>query len=201
MKTTIFSFCICFVIQQVCAAPTYLSSTGHSYEPIAILHPFGEGYTWYEVRDLAATSTYLGVQGHLATITSAEENQFVANLCDALGHDTFYWLGGYQPEGTPEPNDGWQWVTGESWTYANWKAGEPNDAGTFGVEDHVGIVGSSDQGLLGQWNDMYAGVNPDRNWSSYVIEYPVPEPATFSLFALGGIGLIWQKKARLKAQL
>ena len=35
------------------------------------------------------------------------------------------WVGGFQPAGSPEPAGGWQWVTGEPFSYANWLAGRP----------------------------------------------------------------------------
>ena len=193
MKWMIMTLVTTLAVTQAYAAPTYDSATGHYYEAIALLHPLGDGYTWNEVSVMAEASFHLGVQGHLAAITSAQENQFVADLCDALGHDTFYWLGGYQPANTPDLAGDWRWITGELWSYTNWKTGEPNDAGSFGVEDHLGIVGSSAKGLLGQWNDMYGGLNPDRDWSSYVVEY-IPEPATLSLLALGGLALLRRRK-------
>jgi len=194
MKWIVVITIVSLAMTQAHAAPAYYSDTNHYYEPVAILHLLGDGFTWHEVSALAEASTHLGVQGHLATITSAEENQFVADLCDTLGHDTFYWLGGFQPDGTSEPDGDWRWITGEPWGYTNWKIGDPSDSGTFGIEDHVGIVGSSAQGLLGQWNDMYSGLNPDRDWSSYVIEYPVPEPATLSLLTLAAIALVRRRK-------
>lgn len=180
------------------AAPTYYSATDHYYEAIPLLHPLGDGYTWDEASAMAESSTHLGVQGHLATITSAEENEFVADLCDAIGLNSGYWLGGYQPENSLEPEGDWRWVTGEPWGYTNWKAGEPNDAGTFGVEDHLGFVGASGHALLGQWNDVYRGLNPDRFWSSYVVEYPVPEPATLSLLIVGGLAMVQRKRKACK---
>jgi len=50
--------------------------------------------------------------GYLATITSAEEQQFIEDLLSKQGRD-YYWLGGYYA------GDKWQWVTGESFVYTN----------------------------------------------------------------------------------
>ena len=63
--------------------------------------------------------------GHLVTITSAEEDEFISNLiidkhADGIYH---YWLGGTD-EGT-EKN--WRWVTGEAWSYTNWDYEQPNN--------------------------------------------------------------------------
>ena len=48
-----------------------------------------------------------------------------------------YWLGGFQDTNDPgyyEPDGAWKWVTGEPWSYANWKLGEPNDTGALLVQ-------------------------------------------------------------------
>jgi hypothetical protein len=64
------------------------------------------------------------VGAHLVTITSADEQAFVAAL---VGRDA--WLGGFQGvgEGT------WFWSTGERFDYTNWGPNQPDDAG--GNED------------------------------------------------------------------
>ena len=55
--------------------------------------------------------------GHLATVTSAEEQAFV----ETLGTNS-YWLGA-----SDEQEEGvWTWVTGEVWDYSHWNSGEPN---------------------------------------------------------------------------
>ena len=45
------------------------------------------------------------------------------------------WIGGTQPGGSPEPAGGWSWVTGETFGFNAWYAGEPNDAG--GIENRI----------------------------------------------------------------
>jgi hypothetical protein len=101
--------------------------------------------------------------GYLATITSAQEKDWVlGNL--AIGSSSA-WLGGTDSavEGT------WAWVNGESWSYTNWNAGEPNQVGE---EDALMMYGN------GTWNDApitYTAAN-----FGYVIEWdsdPNPPPA------------------------
>ena len=112
------------------------SGNGHSYE--AICRP--GGVSWDAARSEASS-----MGGYLATINSQEENDFVFGL---ISDDLEFWvvdeaentqgpfLGGFQESSRTDPSEGWQWVTGEDWTFANWSPGEPNDAGeTVGTED------------------------------------------------------------------
>ncbi len=102
--------------------------TGHFYEAVA--EP--DGITWEEAQAACETRG-----GYLATITSATENDFAFNLIDDLafwfidGYNNAIgpWIGGFQPDGSPEPSGNWQWLTGESWVFANWGTGEPNNFG------------------------------------------------------------------------
>jgi len=65
---------------------------------------------------------------HLATITSAEEQDFVMNSFS--GYTGEFWLGEYQTDETDRHNEAdqnWNWVTGETWDYNNWASWEPNE--------------------------------------------------------------------------
>jgi parallel beta-helix repeat protein len=75
--------------------------------------------------------------GHLVTISSQEENDFV----NMLAEWNVIWIGftDERIEGT------WEWITNESVTYTNWYPYEPNDAGG---EDYAEM--NSDGG----WNDI-----------------------------------------------
>jgi hypothetical protein len=103
----------------------------HSYE--VVLAP---GIDWNSADLAALTMLRDGVPGHLATITSAEENKLIDDLRKAVTTGQA-WVGGFQPPGSPEPAGGWIWVNGEGPIpatnagpgYANWAGGEPNDAG------------------------------------------------------------------------
>lgn len=103
------------VVGMAQASPVLWKTNGHYYDAI----PFPEGITWGEAKIMAENSVYLGVNGHLATITSAAENSFIINALGGPSElDTFF-LGGFQPVGSPEPGGNWQWVTGEPWSYTN----------------------------------------------------------------------------------
>lgn len=154
---------------------------GNSYEVIT-----GQvTLTWDQASLLAAD-----MGGHLVTITSAAENDFVSNLVATYGSGDLqrYWLGGYQvSQGEVEPLGTWAWVTGEAWEYANWAPGEPNNG-----------VGGSQQYLhywpdVGLWDDMENRAVMD----SFVIEYEVPEPTSLALLGLGllGAGVIRRKRS------
>jgi hypothetical protein len=106
----------------------------------------GNGH-WY-VRMLDASSWSSSrekcaqVGGHLATITSATENDFIHGVVGA----NQAWIGGTQTPGSCEPGCGWYWITGEPWTYSNWSPGEPNnDLG----QDFLNLYAS------GAWDDFY----------------------------------------------
>jgi hypothetical protein len=74
--------------------------------------------------------------GHLATITSPEENTFVKSLfennpaywyVDGFNNALGPWLGGVQAPGSAEPGGGWGWVTGEPFGYTDWSLHDPDN--------------------------------------------------------------------------
>jgi len=73
--------------------------------------------------------------GHLVTMNSAAENNFVFQT----------WPSGWIGFNDEVVEGQWRWVTGEPVTYTNWNPGEPNNAGN---EDYAQFVGG------GRWNDL-----------------------------------------------
>ena len=168
------------------AAPLQWSGNGNWYEVITA------SSSWEQARIAAAGSLWMGVNGHLVTIASGDENSFVSALSSDLAG---YAVGGSQDAGATTPSDGWQWVTGEAFAYTNWNTlspnFEPNDANGFespfaGEEDFLAFAGVTN--LFGQtWNDISG-----QHVNGYVVEYEVgaiPEPQTYALL-LAGLGLL-----------
>ena len=98
---------------------------------------FDIGMTW---TDAKAYCEELG--GHLVTITSQEEQDFINTLLP--GTMNLYWFGLQETNGTCE------WVTGEEYSYENWASNEPNDSS----ENYGQLYGKDYSGFcLGEWND------------------------------------------------
>lgn len=149
---------------QVEADPVFNPANGHYYEAV-----FSDG-NWLDVKIAAEAMFFMGVAGHLATITSQNENIFIGTTF----LNTPYWLGGFQNVNNPdysEPAGGWEWITGEPFIYTNWGASEPNDSPSN--EDGIEFGES--------WNDLKR-IHP-RN---FIVEFDslsiditaVPNPAT-----------------------
>ena len=92
--------------------------------------------------------------GHLATITSKEENAALKTLVQSSGINVWIGATDKDKEGT------WKWVTGEEFSFSNWASGEPNDANSN--EDYVGIYYDSYT-----WNDYD---NENSGVKGYILE-------------------------------
>jgi hypothetical protein len=122
------------------------------------------GISWDQARADAAAMSHMGIQGRLVTLNDAQENDFVF----ALGNVNNYWLGGFHNTSSPsysEPDGGWEWITGEAFTYTNWLVGEPNNSGAFGAEDYLELLQST--GFGETWNDAAQMEHP----AGYVVEF------------------------------
>lgn len=142
---------------------------GHYYK--VVLQP---SVTWEDAKTGAEQSTFNGVTGHLATISSTEEDQFIENLRieAAPGGYNALWVGGYQEADANSATDGWYWINGEGAIatrtveggYSNWQAGEPNDYWGPRSENYLAVGHFNTFG----WNDY----GNDGSIYGYVIEYP-----------------------------
>lgn len=174
------------VVSRVCAAlaplacvaagafaqPMFWSGNGHYYEITT-----GD-LTWNEALTDAASASWLGVTGHLVTVTSAEENLFLTMAFGASELDG-KWLGGFQQPGAKEPGEGWTWITGEAFSFLGWSPGEPNN---FGFEDSI-IFAHPEEAWGKPWNDA-EGAIPSNG---YVVEFDVPAPGALALAAVGAL--------------
>ena len=85
----------------------------------------GHRYLLYDIDDVDTwekAEAYCRARGgHLATITSESENNFVYAYIHQLGRENAYF--GFSDS---DVEGEWAWVTGEKSTYLNWHDGEPN---------------------------------------------------------------------------
>lgn len=132
------------------------------------------GITWDDAKIAAETAG-----GHLATITSVGENNFIKNTV-FQGLDKAYWLGAYQTEdeNRQNPTSNWHWITGEDWDFTDWYTSEPNNMRI----DEIHL--SADQRFNFQWNDEGSAVAQMIN--GYVIEKPTaPTPLPGAIWLMG----------------
>ena len=115
----------------------------HWYERITIPAEF----TWQQCRDSARA---LG--GHLATIGTAEENDFLAALSEP--HNSFLGATDEGSEGT------WKWITNEEWNFETWAPGEPD--GTP-LENYLAL-----DCMIGKWYDM---TNQFATSQAFIVEW------------------------------
>lgn len=176
------------------AAPVQFSGNGHYYD--LIFPANGGSLTWTEAK-LASEAQ----GGYLATVTSAEENNFLGtNFASQLfdngyighaPHNSLYaWIGLSAPVSSPLQ---WSWVNGESSSYTNWAPLEPYpDYGSYGYV-HYWVRDFGDGPNFSWNNEANEGheVLNDGNRYGYFVEFDaaapnaVPEPSTFLLLLVG----------------
>jgi len=140
----------CLAHSQPVEWPVSEGGNGHYYQ----LDPSFR--TWTEANSFANSEVWIGLNGHLVTITSVEESDWIFAT---IGPPAGFWTGGFQPPDAPEPDGDWRWVTGEPWAYTNWAASEPNDF--LGNQDAVSCEPN------GLWYDN----NIDAKTLIFIIEF------------------------------
>ena len=165
-------------------APLSGSFGANYYQFVQVADPFtGTNNAWSTASTAAAAMTFNSVNGHLATITSQAENDFLFGLVagDFSGF-AGAWLGGKWPQGWlvgPE--------SGQAFSYTNWPVGglDPNNNGY--VYMSIGTITApshwlDDSNLAGQ------GVpsTPNDPVIGYFVEFEgaVPEPSSLLLAGL-----------------
>lgn len=172
---------ICMFVVTVSAAATVMEFGGHYYDLIT------GNRTWLEARDEAASLSHLGMTGHLVTITTAAELDFLSNpsgpfkTANDWGYETWIGLHDSNTEGVLE------WVTGEGYVAlgntVNWNS-ETNDYGAL-----------ADLTVYGYGTGEYLIYDSGMQLDDYIVEYepsgdPIPEPSTLLLLSFGFVGVI-----------
>ena len=123
---------------------------GHKYE---IFH---DTLTWEEAKAACEAKG-----GHLATITSQEEQKMIESLNT---QSSKLWIGGCKNSAGE-----WCWVTGEPWEYQNWGDGEPNNSSNVVADESCVAVWPV------KWNDL-ANSNTYEQ-SGYICEWEASNAA------------------------
>ena len=178
--------------RQAVQAYTNAAGETHYYEAVYVS---SGNLNWYQAAWLAEKAG-----GYLACPTTEEENAFVFSL---INDPRYFWtfpeegghygisigpfLGGYQPEGSAEPDGGWTWLSGEAWEYTNWAQNlddgivdkdprdntQPNNSG-----ESQPIMGFGEMNLpVATWGDYMENVgtyglkkSPGQSYG-FIIEY------------------------------
>ncbi len=188
--------------------PVLDGGNGNYYDLVPLS---GSTQTWQESLAEADGLTYLGLPGHLATITSANENAFLnSKFNNGLGSQ-FAWFAGFEPN-----DDGiWKWATGPEtgiqfsngvtatppFNYANWGGIEPND--NKPLEDFAMFnIGTTFASINpGQWADASPTPSSFDPVVGYLVEYEaqgqsaaIPEPSSLWMLAFALAGIAATKK-------
>jgi len=137
------------------AIPTNLDPGGGTLSYIGTFEGNGyfksdKSYSWPVASDITGYLGGTGVNGHLATLNSEAENNFIFNNIKGTGYQP--WIGLFNPGRVGR----FRWVTNEDVDYSNWQAGEPNNYGgdmRNVAEPYVHMYDNT-----GTWNDA-ANIN------------------------------------------
>jgi hypothetical protein len=156
--------------------PITQGPNGHYYQVVRARFGITDYITWNDAKIAAEQHTFGCLQGHLATITSHDEDVFVEALrvqfvAGAPEHvdphlpGVEFWAGGYQLPNQPTPKAGWYWINNEGpipgdnngSSYANWLPNEPSGDSPSGADNNpenhlalgrLGFLGWNDEGNL-----------------------------------------------------
>jgi len=139
---------------------------------------------WIGARDAAASQTYFGYTGYLATITCPEENALILSKIDASA-----WIGAsdHNSQWPAAFDRRWYWVTGPErgqqfyddhtpLMYENWNdQGGENEPNNMGGQEHYAVIyGNTDipsYGTPGFWNDVKQVPEAGDKIKGYIVEF------------------------------
>ena len=188
--------------QNVGGSIIYNSDNGHYYQRYINSSVYTD--TWQAAQDFAISQG-----GYLCTITSKNEDDFVASNfryfdAPSSGGKSFV---GLLLGGTDVQTDGdWKWVTGEAWTYSNWDRNQPDSWGGQYILQYIGNNGNVHGNAGGVWDDFWGDSQsalahfPEYGFAGFIVEYnsnpaatgnnAVPEPSEWAAMGLLGAGLL-----------
>ena len=150
-----------FIIDYIGIEPAETRTLGgHAYEYFPLTTTWEQAERFCEQRG-----------GHLATIANADENEFVFNYANSFDRD-YLWLGA-----TNYQEDVWSWVSGESFSYANWDLNQPDNH--LHKEFYLNMFVKQSNG--GKWNDLLSADEYNNYSFGFICEYDDFDETLFTL--------------------
>lgn len=190
------NFAISATIDYLSLDKTIAAYNGNVYQFV------GTQNSWEQALTASKASEYNGVTGHLVTITSLEEHQFLWNAFEPLiriGTGTpWIALTDREEEGI------WRWADGpekgQVASFQLWTPGEPNNLNN-GLEDYALMHWFNRGGVPGAWYDYSNG--GVQGGIAYIAEFEsaaaaVPIPAAFPLLLTGfaALGIVRYRRRK-----
>ncbi len=171
---------------DICRAPelpNYRFYNGHRYEI------FNDATTWVK-----AVTACNGVGGHLATITSAEENQIISELIFNNGTNSTNFIGGKNTNA----DEGWTWISkNEKFDYTNWGFDQPDEDSTkvyLSITNGFwySIDGETTGGYICEWDDEvvqygFCGSGSESDEPTSAMYFKLNAKGDLSVYGNGGI--------------
>jgi len=132
--------------------PLAEGGNGHYYEVVVT----GAFDKWYGAYQNALTRSHAGLRGHLATITSQAENDWLLAMMatEGITQNHVFYLGAWN-DGILDKNTilgDWFWITGEPWDFTDWAPGEPTLS--YPLENCLSLLFGWQNGALTGWNNL-----------------------------------------------
>ena len=121
---------------------------GHYY----YVYNASSSFSWNEARE-----TCIGMNGHLVTINSYNEQEFLIDLVKSSSKKNM-WIGAYLDK------DSFKWVTGVEFSFTNWDSDEPNNV--FNMQNAAMMYTQNSEHPSGTWNDENEN---GRDWDGYYL--------------------------------
>jgi len=166
-------------VEVVVSGGGFKGETSETFEPVLSIGTDGastryelikEACTWEEA---AARCQAMG--GHLATVTSQDEEELLIAMAEAEGVN-YVWLGGYTSY-DDAGNVFAHWITGEDFIYADWCIDEPSRVDKDGTPEWYLMLWNIES--LGGWNwndqrnDPAAVVSSMTDEMGYICEFEI----------------------------
>ena len=143
-------------VEVIVSGGGFKGETSESFEPVLSIGSNGvseryqlikESCTWEE-----ASARCQAMGGHLATVTSQDEEDLLIAMAEAEGLK-YVWLGGYTSY-DDAGNVFAHWVTGEDFTYSDWCVDEPSRVDKDGTPEWYLMLWNIESLGGWSWNDQ-----------------------------------------------